>query len=48
MNRPTARTHLVEAVISEIDAFADAHPGMAQEQEDVGRQIIAAQQFLLD
>jgi hypothetical protein len=48
MNRPTARTHLVKAIISEIGAFADAYPGMAQKQEDVGRQIIASMQFLLD
>ena len=43
MNRPTIRADIVEAIIGEVGAFTDAHAGMAQQQEDVGRQIIAAQ-----
>ena len=43
VNRPTIRADIVEAIIGKIGAFTDAHPGMAQQQEDVGRQIIAAQ-----
>ena len=48
VNRPTIRTDIVEAIIGKIGTFADAHTGMAQQQEDVGGQIIAAEQFLLD
>jgi len=32
----------------EIDTFADAHTGMAGQREDVGRQVVAAEQLLLD
>jgi len=48
MNRPTVRAHIVEAIVCEIGTFPDAHPGMAQQQEDVGGQIITADQFLLE
>jgi hypothetical protein len=48
VNGPTIRTDIVKAIIGEVGAFADAHAGMAQQQEDVGRQIIAAKQLLLD
>jgi hypothetical protein len=30
MNRPTIRTHIVEAIIGKVGAFTDAHAGMAQ------------------
>ena len=36
----------MKAIISEIGAFADAHPGMVQKQEDVGRQIIATKHLI--
>ena len=48
MNRPSVRAHIVEAIVGEVGAFPDAHPGMAQQQEDVGGQIITADQFLLE
>src|SRR3954451_11935010 len=46
MNRPTIRTNIVEAIIGEIRTFTDAHAGMAEQQEDIGRQIIATHQLL--
>ena len=48
VNGPTIRADIVEAIIGKIGTFADAHPGVAQQQEDIGGQIIAAEQFLLD
>ena len=48
MNRPTIRTNIVEAIIGEVRTFTNAHAGMTEQQEDIGRQIIAAHQFLLD
>ena len=48
VNCPAIRADIVEAVIGKIDTFTDAHTGVAQQQEDIGRQIIAAEQFLLD
>ena len=48
MNGPTLGADIPEAIIGEIDTFTDAHAGMAQQQEDICRQIIAAEQFLLD
>ena len=48
VNRPTIRADIVEAIIGKVGTFTDAHTGVAQQQEDVGRQIIAAEQFLLD
>lgn len=48
VNRPSIRADIVEAVISKIGTFADAHSGVAQQQEDIGGQIIAAEQFLLN
>ena len=48
VNRPSIRAGIVEAIIGKIDTFADAHSGVAQQQQDIGGQIIAAEQFLLD
>ena len=48
MNRPLIRAEIVEAVKGKIDTFADAHSGVALKQEHIGRQIVAAEQFLLD
>ena len=39
---------VAKAIPGKIDTFTDAHTGMAQQQEDVGRQIVAAEQLLLD
>ena len=48
VNRPAVRAEIVEAIIGKIDTFADAHSGVALQQEHIGRQIVAAEQFLLD
>ena len=48
VNRPSIRAGIMEAVIGKIDTFPDAHSGMAQQQQDIGGQIIAAEQFLLN
>jgi hypothetical protein len=48
MNGPMIRSDVAEAIPGKVDTFTDAHTGMAQEQKYVGRQIVAAQQFLLD
>ena len=48
VNRPSIRADIVEAIIGKIDTFTDAHAGVAQQQQDIGGQIIAAEQFLLD
>ena len=37
-----------EAIIGEIDTLTYAHTGMAQQQEDICRQIVAPEQFLLN
>ena len=39
---------VAKAIIGKVDTFTDAHTGMAQQQEDIGRQIVAAEQLLLD
>ena len=36
------------AIEGEIDTFADAHTGVADEQKNVAGDIVAAQEFLLD
>ncbi len=48
VNRPAIRADIAKALIGEIDTFTNAHTGMAQQQKDVGRQIVAAEQLLLD
>jgi len=48
VNRSAIRTGIVEAITGKAGTFTDAHTGMAQQQEDVGGQIVAAEQFLLD
>ena len=48
VDRPTIRAHLAEAIISEVGTLSDAYAGMAQQQEDIGRQIVTAEQLLLD
>src|SRR6266852_2518482 len=48
VNRPPVGADIVEAIIGKIDTLPDAHSGVAQQQEDIGGQIIAAEQFLLN
>jgi len=48
VNRPAVRAEIVEAIIGKIGTFADAHSGVALQQEYIGGQIVAAEQFLLD
>ena len=48
MNGPTIRSDVAKAIPGKVDTFTDAHTGVAQQQEDVGRQIVAAEQLLLD
>ena len=48
MNGPTIRAQIAKAIVGEVDTFTDAHTSVAQKQEDVGRQIVAAEQLLLD
>ena len=42
VNRPLIGAGGVETIEGEIDGFADAHAGVAEQQEDVGAEIIAA------
>jgi hypothetical protein len=48
VNGPPIRAGIMEAIIGKIGTFPDAHSGVAHQQQDVGRQIIAAEQFLLN
>src|SRR6516162_9125304 len=48
VNGPPIRAGIMEAIIGKIGTFADAHSGVAHQQQDIGGQIIAAEQFLLD
>src|SRR5215831_12973149 len=48
MNRPLIRTEIMEAIIGKVGTFSDAHSGVALQQEHIGRQIVAAEEFLLD
>ena len=48
VNRPSIRASIMEAVVLKINTFPDAHSGVAHQQQDIGRQIIAAEQFLLN
>ena len=42
MDSPLIRTGGAQAVIGQVDAFADAHAGVAEQQEDISAQIVAA------
>jgi hypothetical protein len=46
--RPPIRAGIMETIIGKINTFTDAHSGMAYQQQDIGGQIIAAEQFLLN
>ena len=48
VNGPPIRAGVMEAIIGKIGAFPDAHSGVAHQQQDIGGQIIAAEQFLLN
>ena len=48
VNGPLIRAGIMEAIIGEVDTFTDAHARVAQQEEDVGWQIIALKQLLLD
>jgi hypothetical protein len=48
VNCPSIRAGIMEAVIRKINTFPDAHSGVAHQQQDIGGQIIAAEQFLLN
>jgi hypothetical protein len=48
VNGPTIRSDVAKAIPGKIYTFADAHTSVAQQQEDVGRQVVAAEQLLLD
>jgi hypothetical protein len=45
---PLAGSDCAQAIEGEIDAFPDAHSGMAKKKERITGQIIAPPQFLLD
>jgi hypothetical protein len=38
----------VETIESKIDSFADAHTGVAKQQEEIAAEVITAAQFLLE
>ena len=47
MNGPLIRNSGAQAVIRQVGALADAHAGVAEQQEDVSAQVVAAEQLLL-
>jgi hypothetical protein len=47
MDSPLLRAGASQAVIRQIDAFADTHAGVAEQQEDISAQVVAAEQLLL-
>jgi len=47
MDGPLVGTGGAQAVIGQVDALADAHAGVAQQEEEVSAQVIAAQELLL-
>jgi hypothetical protein len=48
VNGPPIRAGIMKAIIGEVGTFPDAHSGVAHQQQDIGGQIIAAEQFLLN
>ena len=48
MERPLSGSKQAQAVKGEIDTLADADAGIADEQQCVAGDIVAAQEFLLD
>ena len=47
MNGPLVWSRGAQAVIRKIDAFADTHAGVAEQQEDISAEIVAAEELLL-
>jgi hypothetical protein len=45
---PLAGSDCAQAIEGEIDAFADAHAGVAEKKQRITGQVIAPPQFLLD
>jgi hypothetical protein len=48
VNGPAIWGDVAKAIPGKVDTLTDAHTSVAQQQEDVGRQVVAAEQFLLD
>ena len=48
MNGPVILASTSQTIKRQIEAFADAHAGVAQEQQSVAGPIVASQQFPLD
>jgi hypothetical protein len=48
MNRPLVWPRGAETVIGEIGAFADTHAGVAEQEEDISAEIVAAHELLLE
>jgi len=48
VNGPPIRAGIMEAIKGKINAFPDAHSGVAHQQQDVGGQVITAEQLLLN
>ena len=47
VDRPLVRAYGVQAVIGEVNTLADAHAGVAKQQEDICGKIVAPHQLLL-
>ena len=48
MDGPLAGCECAQTIEGEIDAFPDAHAGVAEKKQRIAGQVIAALQFLLD
>src|SRR5579863_7060789 len=48
LNGPLIGAGGVEAIEGQVGRFADAHAGVTEQQQDVGGEVIAAEQFLLE
>jgi len=48
MDGPLVRPDSAQTICGEVDTLSDAHAGMADEQQDITVEVIAAPQFLLD
>jgi hypothetical protein len=48
VDSPLVRAEGTQAIEGQIGTFADAHAGVALQQQDSAGQIVAAQQFSLD
>jgi hypothetical protein len=48
VDRPRGGSECAQTIDGEIDAFPDAHAGVAEEQQGIAGEVIASPQFLLD